>query len=677
MSKKKKKKNSKQNQELNIKKIENTEHITKDKKSDIDDFYDTKKKKDDINIQPKKKKHFFVNLFLILLLISSLGYFIVCLFLGQDNNSLQVLVESLLLVLFSLLFVSVAITSNKKKKGTIFLSSLLLLSYFLLKIGCTTGYIEFPSVGHVENFSGRSLTDVIEWAEANNIDIEQEYEYSDMISEYFVISQDIEAGTKIKDVKKITIAVSEGPNPSKEIIVPNMVSWDSERVLNFVKENYLSNVDVEFVESDKAKDTVIEQNKSGNLKRNEEIKLTFSAGEEFETGEVKLIDFTGKSKFEVTFYLKQNRIKYEFKDKFSKKIKRGYAVSQSIEAGTMVKVDDETVIVDISKGPKIKVPDLTSMTMTEITDWVIKNKLKLEFTDRYDDSALENDVLEANYSKGDVIEQNTTIKIVISKGKLKMPKFDSLDEFREWADKYEIKYEEKHEFSDSVEAGKVISYSYEAGDVIKNNDVIIITISDGEKLEVPNLKGLTKSEVTSKLKKLGLNYNFVYKASNSVKKDKVIGQSISAGSEVSKGTTVTVTLSNGKKESTSKREESSSSNSNNNSSSSSNNSNSSNSSNNNSSDSSSNTSTPSTPSCVEKTYTVGGGLRNIFNNNSGYSSVESALYAYFRENYPNVKISVVGEGDTGMSPGSYVGGIGPGTQVTSCNSQAYVIRIAK
>ena len=70
-----------------------------------------------------------------------------------------------------------------------------------------------------------------------------------------------------------------------------------------------------------------------------------------------------------------------------------------------------------------------------------------------------------------------------------MPKFDSLDEFYEWANKYNIKYTEEHEFSDSVKAGEVISYSYKTGSVIKNGDAVIVKISDGSKKTVPKVVG--------------------------------------------------------------------------------------------------------------------------------------------------------------------------------------------
>lgn len=494
--------------------------------------------------EKKVAKHPFVHAFLVLVLLTSLAYFIVSLF-YNDTDSLSTLINSLLLVIFTILFVSVSITTNRKNKTVFFVSSFILFSYFVFGVLLTTGFVSFPNT-RVIDFTGKELTEVIKWSEKNKIDIIQDYEFSDMIDEYHIIGQDVKPGTKIKDVETITVAVSEGPSPSKEVVIPNMVSWDDERVLKFIKENHLSNVIVEFVESTKPVDTVIEQSKSGNMRRDEELKLTFSYGMELEFSEVKLKDLTGMSEFEATFYLKQHHLNYEFEEVFSSNIKKGYVVSQSVKAGERVKINGDKIVVSISKGPEIKVPNLKGMTMTEITEWVISNKLKLEFTDKYDDSIKENSVISANYKEGDIIAEGSVVEVVISRGKLTMPKFESFEEFRDWADKYEITYDEQHEFSGSVEAGQVIRYSYGVGETIKNNDSIVVVISDGKEAEVPNVVGSTKSQATTKLKNAGFNYNFVYKCSNSVSEGKAISQSIRAGSKVAQGTSVTVTLSSGK-----------------------------------------------------------------------------------------------------------------------------------
>ncbi len=543
MSKSKKKKTV---NKLDEKVIEKTLEKVVDKtlEKDVDKDKDFVRRID--KYDNKKKGNTLVNILVVLTIISCLGY-IASTIINIEN--LKDIILALLLFLFTMFFVSVSITNPSKKKGTNILALLILFIYQVLGSLFLFDIVKLPTMKIMEDLVGKSLTGAIEWTTDNKISLEQEYEYSDLIDEYYIIYQDVKAGTKLKNVSKVTVLVSEGPNPEKEIILSNMLGWESEDVLKYIEENHLSNVIVEFVQSEEKENTLIEQSKSGNVKRNEEIKLTFSYGEERGYSEVKLADLTNKSKLETEFYLKKYGIKYELSYDFSDKIKSGNVISQSVKAGTMVSITGDTITtvnVVISKGKKIIIPDFTKMSVTEVTNWIIKNKLKVEFKDAYDESVKENSVISSSHTKGDAVEEGTVITITLSKGKLKMPEFKSLNEFREWASKYNINYEEQHEFSNDVSVGEVIKYSYNKGDTIKNGDTIIVTISDGEKVSVPNVKGLSKSDATSKLKKASLNYSFVYKYSDSVAKGYVISQSISSGSEVSSGTTVTVTISNGK-----------------------------------------------------------------------------------------------------------------------------------
>ena len=496
--------------------------------------------KDKVELKPVKKlkKHTLVNIIVIVLLafsIVSFGFIVL-----NKSSSIINLISSLLLTVFVICFSVVSITYKRNSKSMILVGSLLLIGYFVL--GIINPESSVISINSVPNFSGKSITEVMKWASKNSITVNQEYEYSDMIPEYRIISQ--EEVKKNNKISELNVAVSEGANPSKEIIVPSMIGWDTERVLKFIKSNYLSNVIVEFIQSDMAKDTVINQSASGNLKRDDELKLTFSYGEELDTSEVSLIDFKNMSRFEVEFYMKQHQLKYKFEEEFSKSIKRGYATKQSIAAGEKVNVNDTEVIVTISKGPEIKVPNLKKYSMTEITEWAINNKVKLNFSDSYDDTVKKNAIISTSVNEGDIIEQGTVVKVVLSRGNLKMPEFESIEEFYEWANKYNVKYEEAHEFSDTVEAGKVISYSYKTGSVIKNGDSIKVTISDGAKRSVPSVVGLSKNNACGKLEDAGLNCSVSYRNS-SENKDKVLSQSISAGSEVSNGTTVVICVSNG------------------------------------------------------------------------------------------------------------------------------------
>lgn len=593
----------KNNKDIVAKKIEI------DKESKNNDLDNTKKGNN------RGRKSFIGNLLFCITILVSILYFGLSIY---NFNNLGDIINGLLILIFTFIFISVISGSLSIKKKTKLFSVFILLCYQVFAIINILNLINMPGVKVMENFVDRSLTDVVEFATKNKITLNQEYEYSDMIDEYNVIVQDVKPGTKLSKVNQLTVSVSEGFSPYKEIVIPNMIGWDTDRVLEFILKNHLSNVDVEFVSANENENTLIEQSMSGNLKRNEELKLKFSYGEERHYSEVKLRDLVNKSKFEAEFYLKQNGIKYEIDYDFSSKIKRGYVIRQDVKAGSMISIngdDVKTVKITISKGPEIKVPNLKGMSLDEITAWVIKNKLKIEFKDSYDDTVKENDILDVNYKKGDVIEEESRITVTLSKGKLVMPQFKNLTDFKDWADSYNIKYEEQHEFNDDVKAGDVIRYSYDSGSTIKNGDTIIVVISDGKKVSVPNLNGMSKTDVEKRLGALGLAYNFVYKYSNNVEKGKVISQSISASSEVSTGTTITVTLSNGKAPINSSNKGGSTSSNNNN----------------NNNNTSSNTTTPA-PSCdIKTTVYLYEELYDLTNPSNTCSKIKNK--------YPNVKFN--------------------------------------
>ena len=669
MAKKKKKKVQEEIiEETNEEIKEDTEQIEENTENNVDDEVIVEEVKDDEMFDKKtikktnNKKHIFTDFIIIITMLSSLGYFFINI--TDKNSTFNSLINCSILVLFTIIYLVVCLTTKRKSKATILLSSLLLLGFYIYNLNNMLNIVKSPA-NSIEDFRGKNLTDVVKWANGNNINVIQDFEYSDMVDEFSIITQDVKPGTNLKDIDSITVSVSEGPNPSKEIIVPSMITWDDQRVINYVKNNYLNNVNVEFVESDKKKDTVIEQNKSGNLKRSDELKLTFSYGDEGNSEEVKLIDFTKKSKFEIEFYMRQHHLKYKFEYDFSDKIKKGLGISQSIKAGETVRVDDKEIIVTLSKGPKIKVPDFKNMSTTKLTEWAVKNKVKLEFTDKYDDSVKEGNVISCDKEAGDVIEQGSTIKVTVSRGKLKMPGFKNVDDFYEWADKYEIKYEIKREFSDSVKPGEVISYSVKKGQTIKTDEAIIVTISDGKNCKVPDLKGLTKSEAISKLKKANLEYNFVYKNSDKAK-DKVINQSISSGSEISCGATVTVTLSNGKKEEAKPNNNNNSNNNTNNSNNSSNQ--------NNSSNNSGSSNTPTTPEKTCNSCTIY--KSQISSATSGYDGNCSAAAANVKSTLqascPGLVVNVSCQDADGFNTNDFVSGF-RGGKTDSCSTISIVL----
>ena len=110
-----------------------------------------------------------------------------------------------------------------------------------------------------------------------------------------------------------------------------------------------------------------------------------------------------------------------------------------------------------------------------------------------------------------------------------------------------------HEASSDVEKGMVCRSNPGANEMAEQGSTVDIAISDGpasaEQVSVPNLNGLTKSKAVSILESAGLVASVTedYGDSDS-SKGTVIKQSPSSGTKVTKGSTITITISKGKKQ---------------------------------------------------------------------------------------------------------------------------------
>ena len=100
----------------------------------------------------------------------------------------------------------------------------------------------------------------------------------------------------------------------------------------------------------------------------------------------------------------------------------------------------------------------------------------------------------------------------------------------------------------SVPAGQVVSQYPEAGSKVKEQRLVTVYISKGgEEIEMPDLKGLSRENAEEKLKKVGLKLGSIYEKNSSEEAGTVIAQDPRAGSKISKGQSVDITVSKGEK----------------------------------------------------------------------------------------------------------------------------------
>ena len=478
--------------------------------------------------------------FLLLALIITILYGI-SIFINLDFQSLNIkeLIKPIAFLLISFLIIIILFKVNTKKTTPyVILLTLVLIAYSAFSI--STSYAKEDQDIYVQDFINKSIVEVIDWAEKYDIELIELHEFSDTIPKNYVILQEYGITTLINDIDSFTVTISDGPNYDKEITVPNLTGFTYDEVMTYIKENFLSNVEIKFIKSEQERDKVIEQIGSGTMKRSDKITFIFSRGLEDE--QVPVEDLTGLSLFEATSYLKRYNIPYEIEYKSDDKVLKDYVISQDI----IEKIVTDKVTLTVSLGKEIIVPDLSKMTTTEIAKWAVTNNIKINYVEEYNKEYALGEIIKISKNEGDIIQEEDTITITLSKGSMTMPKVTNLAEFKLWANSNNISYEEVYEYSNTYKSGEIIKTSPSENEKITENDTIIITISKGKSVKVPNFVGLSKTNIQSKCSDLNLSCTFTYGGyTEATKKDIALKQSKSQGTVVSEGTNVLITLSSG------------------------------------------------------------------------------------------------------------------------------------
>lgn len=103
----------------------------------------------------------------------------------------------------------------------------------------------------------------------------------------------------------------------------------------------------------------------------------------------------------------------------------------------------------------------------------------------------------------------------------------------------------KQDYSDTIEAGKVCDQDPAVNSQVAVGSTVTYTVSTGKKPEivsVPDVRGMGEGEAAAALQNRGLSVSIDYESSTSANQGEVIRQSISAGTEVAKGTSITIII---------------------------------------------------------------------------------------------------------------------------------------
>ena len=206
-----------------------------------------------------------------------------------------------------------------------------------------------------------------------------------------------------------------------------------------------------------------------------------------------------------------------------------------------------------SSPKEVQVPDVTNLT--EAAAKIKLADAKLSVTDVIpvqSDEVESGKVIETNPKAGSTVKEKSKVTIKVSSGKeavtMKDYRNKTYETARDELKKLGFTVEKKEENSDSVEAGKVISQSIAPNQKVEGKDTVItLVVSKGEtSIKMANLKGYTREGAIEYASTNNLNLTITEEENNATV-DTVIRQSIREGSDIKKGTPLTIVLSKGKK----------------------------------------------------------------------------------------------------------------------------------
>ena len=394
----------------------------------------------------------------------------------------------------------------------------------------------------VPDFSDYTKAKITNWAKANKVTINWKEEASDKIAKDKVISQDPKAGETIKTGDKITVTMSLG----KTVTMKSLAKMSKDEAKKWLNDNGLVGEFSEAYSGSIEYGYVISNTpEKGDVKQGSTVKVKVSQGK------IKLESFIGKKKEDAeSFKKKVNNSEANLTFTYSEVESTepvGTIVSQGYDSGTYL-APGTTVNFQISKGKSITVENKAGVSEDEFKKYISGLGLSLGTrSTAYSDKAA-----------GTILENETGKKAAGSTVWYKV----SLGQFSPAAGDFENKSvaearkiienannsgagwsfsEGASEFNDSVASGNTFGCSI-------SGKTVTCKVSKGKGITVKNYVGGAAPCSTNSCSVDGVTIKQVYQSDYSdVPAGQVVDQSVGAGTVVSSGTEITLTLSKGPK----------------------------------------------------------------------------------------------------------------------------------
>jgi beta-lactam-binding protein with PASTA domain len=282
-----------------------------------------------------------------------------------------------------------------------------------------------------------NANDALIWASKNNVQLISVDVFSDTEESGIVISQSILPQTRVSKTDIVELTVSKGIDPDKVIVLPTFDSqWTKTAIIAWIEENHVSNFQFMSIVDEVAIDNTL---------------LDFST----ESGNVDTIKRSEQIIFNIA-------------------------------------TQPETVVITMT--------DLLNMSQAQAENWAVTNGIKTVIKTAFSSSVDKGKVISQDILAGSIIESDSTVVLVISKGPaVKVADFQTLSaaEAKQWATQNNIQIITDTKYHMSIPANKLISQSLSAGSWVASGSKVQLVYSLGNKLSIADFVNQPISQLES------------------------------------------------------------------------------------------------------------------------------------------------------------------------------------
>lgn len=457
----------------------------------------------------------------------------------------------------------------KKEKKPLNTKLLAILAAALVVVGIGIYFIFLAPKIEMLDFVGKDKTDVAAWVkqqgiEASGIIFDEIYDFD--TNEGTILSQSIPAGKKVKNNVKLNFVASKGADPDEHITVPDLQNMDKDEIQEWITSNKLTKTRISTSYNDTVPENeVIDFTFTGadedTFKRSSTLKINISKGPA-PAGSVTVGDFEKKPYATVEAWASTNKIKLVKVEEYSEKVDKDYVISQSVASGKTIKEGDTFTVV-VSKGTAVYMENIVGWEMDKVKNWCAKNGVSYKEKTLYSDK--EKDIcIGQSIAKGKLLSEDDYLTVTVSLGNVvtfgksyigtEYHEYDGLHAAKDAANELDadITTNKTYEYSDTVGAGKIISYDYE----VEIGGVLNIVISKGKNVLLEDIKDkedstktifswdtlkydpnkYTESDVRDACDAEEVTYKIVYQSGSGLPDGTVISAERSDGTTIATGT---------------------------------------------------------------------------------------------------------------------------------------------